>query len=341
MKQLLIGSTSLAAVAFGSALLLASPAQASLNTFAVFNGQDAVSTDGCGSVTQVCTLTAGVPAGSTVVAAYLYTSLYFDSANPGPGNALDGTPVNYTTALGFDPTACCTLQAWRSDVTSIVAPIINGGPGGTYTFTINENPNNPNQDGEGLVVVYSNPALPQQTVGILDGFSKSSGDSATLNFSKPLDPTVAGFGADMWIGDGFSFDGTGCTGSGQFSLIHVNGTLVTSAAGCNDDSEDPVAQNGNLITVGAWNDPCTPIGETVIANDHEHYCLASLIHKGDTSIKVDTQNPSGDDNIFLEVFQVTGQGGTVRTGAPEPATTALVGAGLIGLALRRRRINKK
>jgi hypothetical protein len=90
--------------------------------------------------------------------------------------------------------------------------------------------------------------------------------------------------------------------------VTVNSTLITKSAGCNDDSIDANAANGNLITVGGFNDPFSPLLPS-IANDHERYNLQPYITKGDTSIKIDTQNPSGDDNIFLAGIYVTGIAG--------------------------------
>ncbi len=280
-------------------------------------------------------MTINVPTGSTVLGAYLYTSL-FDTSDPnGAGNTLNGNAVTYTTALGVDNGF---LQAWRSDVTSIVKPIIGGGSALPYTFTVTEQTGS--QDGEGLVVVYSDGSSTTQTVGILDGSSASAGDSAKINFSSPLDPTAPGFGAEMRLGIGFSYDGVSCTSSGQSSNVTVNGTLITTSAGCNDDSQDGAGNeaDGNLITVGADGDPFSPMLPS-IADDHERYNLIPEITTGDTSIKVDTLNPSRDDNIFLEVFAVTGSAGfnAPPPSVPEPGSLALLGAALAGFGVIRRR----
>ncbi len=322
-------SKKLVAIAGLGALMAAGSAQAALTTFYTVSGAGVgMSTDGWGSTTQAGSISASVPAGATVLAAYLYTSTF--GWNAGVGGTLAGNALTFTR-LGANNAG---LEAGRADVTSIVKPLIDGGVGGVYNFAITET--NFNQDGAALVVIYSDPSVAAvRSVGILDGFSLTTGDSTSITFASPLDPTAPGFVADMRLGIGFSFDGTPCgASSGQTSTVAVNGTTITNNAGCNDDSVDASAANGNLITVGGYDDPFSALLPSV-AGDHERYNLTSQISLGDTAINIRTRNPSGDDNIFLAAFLIDGVAGFNEV--PEPGSLALLGLGLAGLGLTRRR----
>jgi len=225
MRKLLINIAATCLLA-GANIGLAS---ASLTTFQTWVGNVGYSSDGFGSTTNQGTISASVPLGSTVIAAYLYTS-YFNSP-PAPTATLNG--VNAAFGPNVPNNTCCGLGSARADVTGIVKPIIDGGAGGIYNFALTEGLSQ--QDGEALVVVYSNAALPVSTFGILDGFASVIGDAATINFSHPLDPTQPGFFAEMFIGVNFSC----CVGPNalkQYSTIMVNGVAVSAQAGNNDDS---------------------------------------------------------------------------------------------------------
>ena len=319
----------IAAAAAVCAMAAAGSAHAALTTFQSFVGNYGVSTDGWGSLSQQGSIQASVPAGATVVAAYLYTSTFNFGAPFSPGGSLNGSAVNYAANLGTIPApACCNLTAYRADVTSIVKPVIDGGAGGIYNFGITET--DARQDGSALVVVYQDASLAVSTVGILDGFSRVDGESTTINFAQPLDPAAAGFFAEMRLGIGFS-----CCD--QRSRVEVNGALLTENAGNNDDATEALG-NGNLITVGGFDDPFS--NGASYANDRERYDLVPFINDGDTAINIRTINASRDDNIFLAVFHVAGEG-TIDDGTvPEPLTGALVGTALLGLALQRRYAKK-
>jgi len=324
-KQLvvMIGLTFLAFASVGTA-------EASLTEFDTFVGQFGYSSDGFGSTSNSGTISASVPLGATVEAAYLYTG-FFNFGSPFlPTSTLNGSGVAFGPNV-LNTTACCGLGSARADVTGIVKPIIDGGPGGIYNFTVTEG--DARQDGEALIVVYSLPSLPISTVGILDGFASVTGDVTSINFADPLDPGAPGFFAEMIIGDNFSC----CS---QKSTITVNGTTITTNAGNNDDGIGTIA-NGQLITVGGFDDPFSPFLPSY-AEDHEKYNLVPQITFGDTSIEVRTVNASQDDNIFLALFHVFGRAGIneppppINGIIPEPTSMLLLGSGLAFAGLRRK-----
>ncbi|RYD35505.1 MAG: VPDSG-CTERM sorting domain-containing protein [Verrucomicrobiaceae bacterium] len=322
-------------------------AKSALTSLYQFNGKGNWSIDALGSTApaNLGDLDAIVPAGSTIQKAYLYSTTF--GGSPTPTVNFDGTVYSngQWTPLGFTESSSA-LQAFRTDVTSQVSAKVGGG-GGLFSFSLDsENPSN--VDGEMLVIVYSNPAEMERTIGLVDGFALSAGESTSINLASPLpDVTQLGFEAQLSLGIGFSY-----SGGGQGSQVDINGRRLTSAAGGFDDGQ---LANGALITGGGLGDnplnPSDPFqgpsGNEVY--DDELYDLslgnslnpAGFIAQGDTAIQVDTRNSSFDDNIFFLGINITAVAGINEpppNNVPETGTTfALLGMGMLGLAGIRRR----
>lgn len=327
--------------------LASTGAHAALVDFQSYNGAVGLSTDGFGSLSNMGTISAGVTSDAAVVAAFLYTSTFTTNATPSTVT-FEGNAITYDTTVP-NATACCNLASHRADITDIVKPIIDGGNDMVYDFDIAEGANGGNIDGHALVVVYEDANLPEASIGILDGFADVTGDTTAINFADPLEPAEPGFFAEMVLGIGFSCCVT------QQSNVEVNGELLTEFAGNKDDGLEGNA-NGNLITVGSFDDPFSPPLPNY-EEDTERYDLSSFINDGDTSITVETFNTSQDDNIFLAAFYVSGRAGfnapppppmddpvtdpdpmTPPTGViPLPASAWMLLAALGGLGLARRR----
>jgi hypothetical protein len=315
-------------------------ATAGLAPVDIFTGNVGLSIDGIGSNnTPVGNVQAQIPAGSTILRAYLYsagTPFPFYASSPvtlgdynGAGITLAGNAItNFSAIVGATSTRA-DIGRWftgRADVTSLVQSLVTAG-GPNFSWSVDEGRLNNFIDGEVLVIAYSNPALAAGSVAILDGGQNTSGESTTVNLGTPLgNPNAAGFVAQMSIADSFS-----CCG--QQSTINVNGNLMTSFAGNFDDGLQ--CCDGALITVGGIGDTAqsAPSGYDT---DHELYDLRPFLTQGATSFNIFTVNPTNDDNIFFMGLTLSGDIGGINA-TPEPTTLALLGIGLLGLRSTWRR----
>lgn len=321
----------------------------------------------------------------TVKAAYLYNTTFAGSlvspalttlATLGATGGIPN-PVTLSLVPGATPTPV-GLYTYRADVTSIVAPLVNGAPALTRIPVASIG--NSGSDGLTLVVVFSSLGLdPRQSVAILDGGQAGNtgpdtvggvGGFTTTAFSlaTPVDKTIPNFNAVLSLGIQFSDQdalGHACGQNpsfAQFSIVNVNGTRLTSCAGGADDG---ALQNSALITVGGVGDStdipsdpfCQAGNPSCSTTDDELYGIAGFLNQGDTQVQLKTINPSNDDSIFLAILQLTGalcqDCGPVPPpctgadcpppppGVPGPATLILLGAGLLALIAGSRLFRKR
>ncbi len=283
-----------------------------------FNGNGNWSLDAVGGGnTPVGNIDAFVPVGSTIQRAFLYSSL---TANFVPTVNFDGTTYSGASWTNLGSTSV-GLTAYRADVTAQVAAKVGSGSASNFIFSVLSEANNSGTDGEALAIVYSNPNEAERTIAFLDGFTNPAGDTTSVNLSSPLTSaqlTDPNFEALLSLGIGFSFQ---TNGTQQFSTVNINGTRLTSAAGGQDDG----TASGGLITLGGIGDsptnPLDPLARpTNPRSDDELYSLKSLLAAGNTQIRIDTTNPSNDDNIFFAGINITARAG-VNAPPPPPLPT--------------------
>ncbi|MBE5228061.1 MAG: PEP-CTERM sorting domain-containing protein [Microcystis aeruginosa PMC 728.11] len=302
----------------------------------------ALSIDGFGSLSNNGVIRANIPTGSTIQRAYLYAASIWDMSQVYEVT-FNGTKLLMSSATILTPADNNLATTARWDVTSIIASSFTGG---LQDFSIVEDGDN---DGEVLVVAYSNPSTQGLTSVILDGELNPKGDTVKFDFPAPY----AGGAFLVSLASSYSRQP-----SGQATEIDVttNSTNIyrrlTSSAGGQDDGE---GANGALITVGGIGDspdnpdPCASPSDGPRIDD-EYYNLAlgnsssssscsaasttPFILPGNTFVEFKTVNPSEDDNVF-GMF-ITSKFGTSPSPVPEPSMTlGIFGIGGIGILLSR------
>lgn len=252
-------------------------------------------------------VTAIVPTGSRIEAAFLYGSTFSGGSVSSVQLTRDADSL---TAGGFTALgATAGLQGYRTDITTFIREAIDTGDASPFDFTVS-NISGSAVDGFALVVVYSNPDESTRTISLLDGFSATTGDDFSLSFSEPVNTTQEGFEALVSLGIGFGFQP-----AGQFSRITVDGRQLTTSAGGQDDG---VAADGGLITIGGIGDSSANPDPNVTdgggpRTDDELYDLAAgnsanaapFLANGATKLEITTINPSNNDNIFFAGFNIT------------------------------------
>lgn len=299
----------------------------------------ALSIDGFGSTSNSGFIQANIPTGSTIQRAYLYAASVW--SDPVYGVTFNGSTLSLGSATILNPNQNPATTA-RWDVTSIIASSFTGG---LQDFSIVEDGDN---DGEVLVVAYSNPSTQGLTSVILDGELNPKGDTVKFDFPAPY----TGGAFLVSLASSYSRQPSGQATEIDVTTNSTNNRRLTSSAGGQDDGE---ADNGALITVGGIGDspdnpdPCASPSQGPRIDD-EYYNLAlgnssssfscsaasttPFILPGNTFVEFKTVNPSDDDNVF-GMF-ITSKFATSPSPVPEPSMTlGIFGIGGIGILLSR------
>lgn len=265
-----------------------------------------LSIDGCGSTASSCTIDVDKPAGATVRRAFLAMSQTSGSGVPDGVATLDGTPITWDlTNVNqiFD-------NHWV-EITSLVKPGLDAAAPGISTLTVGEGALSASVDGSVIAVIFDDPNQTTVSTAVLTfGGQALTGDTFSIGLADPFDDATQ----DIVMSLGISF---GFQPAGQFSIVEVNGTRLTTSAGGSDDGADA---NGALLTVGGLGDsednPPDPNQTDVDGTfyDDELYTLDPLLADGATTISVFSQNPSNNDNIFFAAFVIRGTAAVIGEG---------------------------
>ena len=281
-----------------------------------------LSTDGWGDLPLTAgTLQTEIPLGATIERAYLYGSALVGETVKDVVFADTFLPVNLATIVSPNNAVASTV-VW--DVTDIIQDNFVSEQQDWSILEVEDN------EGEALVVVYSNADTIGNTSLIFDGGTTIGSEEVLIPFSP-------------WNGGDFLFSAAislGFQPSTQVTRITVNtnsttNRILSQSAGGQDDSVNP---DGGLITVGGVGDaPTNPnpadggFAPNAPRQDDEYYNLGlgniedatPFIQSGDTFVRLSLLTPSQDDNLFgLFVNQIS---------LPGPPVTIHEPSTLIGL----------
>jgi len=315
-----IGSLSLAATKSGgsaNATDFGDPTDAyPLTPFYEVAGKYTLSTDGLGTTSSSGTLQVEKPSSqATVRKAFLMASQKSTgTSSPTPRASLQGTQITYSKEVSGQ-----TL----SDVTSIVASVVDTAPVGITNLTLS---GANNAEGYGLAVVFYDPSLPYSGSVVLSfGRADMVGSTTKFDFSTVLDKQTY-MDVTMSLGISFGYQGdnasnshsctsySGCIQRSNISLTLDNSNTpiyITSTAGGADDAVG-TPTNGNLLTVGGVGDTVSkPVNSTLSTTtttpiDSEIYSLIDALPNGTQSFSLTSSNPSFDDVLFFAGFYFKG-----------------------------------
>jgi len=236
----------------------------------------------------------GLPAGSTITAAYLYWA--GSGSTPDYNVTLDGLPISadrtFTETFNSGGTSYDFFSGFE-DVTAQVAAKGNG----TYTFAnlaVNNGAPHCNVSavlsGWSLLVIYENSSEPLRVINVFDGFQYFRGGALTLtanNFVIPGSGIDGRHGVLTWEGD---FENSTSLNGFSEALTFNGGALNDSLNPANNQFNSTVNILGSNTTYGV---------------DLDSYDVTGLLNPGATTAT--SVYSSGADLVLLsmEVLSVT------------------------------------
>ncbi|PZV25436.1 MAG: hypothetical protein DCF12_14945 [Snowella sp.] len=268
----------------------------SLNAILSETGKIYLSVDGYGTLDQTGSVQILKKPDATVRKAYLVgDGTTISSSAIGTTATLNGTTVNWDR---IESTSF--FYSYLADVTDLLKPTIDSAASGTVSIALDEGSETYSYEGLALAVLFDDPnQTTDNNVILYFGGLPPTGATSIINFSSPVDLSQVGE-ATLGLGIGFSY-----AAAGQTSQVSVNGQPLTLVAGNYDDG---VGVNGALFTVGGFEDnPDNPSPvSTDPETDDELYNLLPFINNGDSSLTLNTVNPSNDDHIFFAHLTLEG-----------------------------------
>jgi putative serine esterase DUF676 len=265
------------------------------------------------------------PNSASVRNAYLIAASYFGRTIMDGDVTLTGTPVSWDRGVfnNAGPSFPNFFHNVFADVTDVVKPIIDIAMPGISELPITE-VDTGTIDGTILVVIFDDPnQTTSNSVILFFGGQDTLGDSFDIKLAESFDLSNPDIVADMGLGISFGFQGL--SGTPMVSVIDVNGSRLTSSAGGEDDGG---TFNGGLITVGGIGDsnmnPPPFASSSGFDTDDELYNMLPFVNEEDSSIFIETLNPTDDDNIFFGYFN-TSIPAAILPNIPAPGLRTIMG----------------
>jgi uncharacterized repeat protein (TIGR02543 family) len=307
----------------GVSLVLTPAAHAALPSQTVYDdglyemgrwtGQYAFSTDGFGASGEPNSsgnLQVEKPSGATTVAAAYLTMPSKNLTKPySPTATLNSSSVSFTHRTGG--AAETSWQNWLADVTSLVSGTLDSAAAGGADINIpvvydsRTGNSNGTDDGGGytgvaLTVIWNSTSATAGTTIFQFGHAATGGESTTITFDAlPSTPS----GSRLSLGIGWSLGNPTEVTYVDIATSSSPAARLTQYAGSYDDGTNLLDA---LITVGGVGDTAQSSAPGSQAADNELYDLDRFFTTGDTSLTIDTSNPSNNDTVFQLLLYIPG-----------------------------------